>query len=148
MTKMYIRLNDPEGKYVFKSDQEPGDEEASFEDISLGVHAANTKIFIGHLEHMKGELYKYTEIMGRLGIDTTGLEGYVRSILDNAKNFYTMSSQKALETFELDDEGKDLVQDMYDNHQTIINMWEEARKVGMQLDNYDFKRLTIKDVKY
>lgn len=148
MTQNYMYLNDPRGKWVFKSDEDPEDDEIEFEMKSLGVHQASTEIFMKHLKHMEGELYKYTDIMGRLGVDTTHLEGLVRTILDNAKNFYNMSVEKALSAYELDEDGIDPIDVLEDNHQAIVNLWEEARKIGMQLDNYDFNKITLKDIRY
>lgn len=146
MTRMYIRLNDPRGTYYFTSDEEPDNDELAFAETSLGIHAANTAIFIKHLEHMKSEMYKYTDIMGRAGIDTTKVEGWVRTILDNAKYLYSVNAQRSMRTFELDEDGVDPVELMYMNHQNIVNMWDEVQSLGTQLDNYDFKKVTNKNI--
>lgn len=122
MTRMYIRLNDPRGAYYFTSDEDPDNEELAFAETSFGVHAANTAVFIKHLEHMKGEMYKYTEIMDRLGIDTTRVEGWVRTILDNAKYLYSMNAHRNTRIFEVDEDGVDPVEVMYMNHQNIVTM--------------------------
>lgn len=148
MTRLYMQINDPRGDWVFKSDEDPSEAEMDFEEQTLSVHQANTEIFIKHLQHMLGELYKYTDIMKRLGIDTTGVEGLVRTILDNANSFYSMNIRKVSDAFEVDEYGMDPFDVLNANHQAIVNMWDEAQNVGMQLDNYDLDKVTLKQVRY